>query len=48
MVMRLMADAKRNEIIEIFKVGDKGQKTKVRSTMLKIDPTQADRYNVLR
>ena len=48
MVMRLMADTKRDEVIEIFQVGDKGQKTKVRSTMLKIDPTQADRYNVLK
>lgn len=48
MVMRLLADTKRDEILEIFQVGDKGQKTKVRSTMLKIDPTQADRYNILK
>ena len=48
MVMRLMADTKRDEVIEVFQVGDKGQKTKVRSTMLKIDPTQADRYNILK
>lgn len=48
MVMRLMADTKRDEVLEIFQVGDKGQKTKVRSTMLKIDPTQADRYNILK
>lgn len=48
MVMRLMADTKRDEVIEIFQVGDKGQKAKVRSTMLKIDPTQADRYNILK
>ena len=48
MVMRLMADTKRDEVIEVFQVGDKGQKIKVRSTMLKIDPTQADRYNVLK
>ena len=48
MVMRLMADTKRDEVIEVFQVGDKGQKAKVRSTMLKIDPTQADRYNVLK
>ncbi len=48
MVMRLMADTKRDEVLQIFQVGDKGQKTKVRSTMLKIDPTQADRYNILK
>ena len=48
MVMRLMADTKRDEVLEIFQVGDRGQKSKVRSTMLKIDPTQADRYNVLK
>ncbi len=48
MVMRLMADSKRSEVLEIFEVGDKGQKNKVRSTMLKIDPTQADKYNILK
>lgn len=48
MVMRLMADSKRDEVIEIFQVGDKGQKIKVRTTMVKIDPTQADKYGILK
>ena len=48
MVMRMLADSKRDEMIEVFKVGDKGQKSKVRSTMVKIDPTQADKYNILK
>lgn len=48
MALRMMADSKREELLEIFAVGDKGQKNRVRSTMIKIDPTQADRYKELK
>lgn len=48
MALKLMADSKRDELLEIFAVGDKGQKSRVRTTMIKIDPTQADRYNALK
>lgn len=48
MAMRLFADSKRDEIIDVFQVGDKSQKANVRSIMLKIDPTQADKYNILK
>jgi hypothetical protein len=45
---QIFAEAKRNEIVEIFKVADRGQKSRVRNTMLKIDPAQSALYDPLR
>ena len=46
-LMQMFCDTKKDEIIEIFKIGDKGQKTKVKSIMIGIDPSRSDKYNVL-
>ena len=45
---QMFADTKRLEIVEIFIVADADQKTKVRSVMLSIDPSQTIAYRGLR
>lgn len=45
---QMFADTKRLEIVEIFIAADPDQKTKVRSVMLSIDPSQTIAYKELR
>jgi hypothetical protein len=45
---RMFSDTKRLEILDIFLVADADQKTKVRSIMISIDPTQTEAYRDLR
>jgi hypothetical protein len=45
---QMFADTKRLEIIEIFIAADADQKTKIRSIMLSIDPSQTIAYKGLR
>jgi len=45
---RMFSDTKRLEILDIFLVADADQKTKVRSIMIGIDPTQTEAYRDLR
>lgn len=45
---RMFSDTKRLEIIDIFIIADATQKTKVRSIMISIDPTQTEAYRDLR
>lgn len=45
---RMFSDTKRIEILDIFIVADPDQKTKVRSIMIDIDPTQTEAYKDLR
>ena len=40
-----MAINKKDEIIEIFKNGDPGQKSKIKTIMTGLDPTKASKYN---
>ena len=44
MLIQMFANAKSNEVIEIFKEGTRDQKTKVRSIMSKIDAPNASKY----
>jgi hypothetical protein len=46
-LMQMFSDTKKDEIVEIFKIGDKGQKTKVKTIMVGIDPSRSDKYNIL-
>ncbi len=46
--VQLFVNAKRDEIIEIFKGAGRGEQTKVYDIMVKIDPSQASRYNSIR
>lgn len=46
-LVQMFGDAKKDEIIEIFKLGDKGQKTKVKSIMTGMDATKSSKYDVL-
>lgn len=46
-LVQMFNDAKRDEIIEIFKLGDKGQKDKLKTIMKGIDVFKADKYDVL-
>jgi hypothetical protein len=46
-LLQMFEDTKKDEIIEIFKLGDVGQKSKVKLIMQGIDPSKADKYNVL-
>ncbi|MBK9254666.1 MAG: DUF4835 family protein [Saprospiraceae bacterium] len=47
MLLQMFSDSKKDEIVEIFKVGDKGQKTKVSSIMVGIDPNKREKYSLL-
>lgn len=46
-LLQLFAEAKRQEIVEIFKAGDRGQKLRVRNIMSKMDPAQKSVYEAL-
>ena len=46
-LLQMFGDAKKDEIVEIFKNGDKGQKTKVKTLMVGMDPSKTEKYNVL-
>lgn len=46
-MMQLFCDSKREEIIEIFKVADKGQKGKARTIMSELDSAYRRNYEVL-
>lgn len=48
MLLNLFVDTKGQELLEIFKVGDRNQKSKVYSTLTRIDPSNAGKYEVLR
>lgn len=48
MSMQLFADAKRNEIIEIYKAAPSDQKQKIYDLMTAIEPFQSNKYNVLK
>ena len=43
-LVRMFADSKRKEIIEIFKGGDRGQQTKVYNLMIALDPARTSEY----
>jgi hypothetical protein len=47
MLLQLFGDAKYEEITEIYRVADKGQKTKVRAIMVGLDKTKTEKYRVL-
>lgn len=46
-LLQRFGDAKKDEIVEIFKIGDKGQKTKVSAIMVGIDASKKEKYSVL-
>jgi len=48
MLLNLFVDTKDNELIEIFKVADRNQKSRVRTTLTRINPSNAGKYEVLR
>ncbi len=44
MIIQLFTNAKRNEVVEIFKKGDRQQKTKIKQLMTKMDASNATKY----
>jgi hypothetical protein len=46
-LIQMFSDAKKDEIVEIFKIADKGQKTKVKGIMVGIDASKTEKYSVL-
>lgn len=46
--MQIFVNAKRDEIIEIFKGAGRGEQSKVYDIMVQLDPSQASRYNSIR
>jgi hypothetical protein len=46
-ILLAFGDAKKDEIVEIFKVGDRGQKNKVSTIMVGIDVSKKEKYSVL-
>lgn len=47
MVLRMFANAKASEVIEIFKIAPRQQKTRVYAIMSKIDPANASKYRAI-
>ncbi len=47
MIIQMFANAKGNELVEIFKNGDSQQKTKVRQLMSKMDASNATKYRAI-
>ena len=47
MLLMTFGDAKKDEVVEIFKNGDSGQKSKVSAIMVGIDPSKKSKYGVL-
>ena len=48
MLLNLFVDTKGNELLEIFKVADKNQKSRVYKALTSIDPSNASKYEQLR
>ncbi|MBK8518702.1 MAG: DUF4835 family protein [Saprospiraceae bacterium] len=46
-IIQMFGDSKKDEIVEIFKIGDRGQKTKVKTIMVGMDPSKTEKYNAL-
>ena len=46
--LQMFADSKRKELIEIFKQSAKGQQKKVYNIMVRMDPSQANEYSILK
>lgn len=46
--LQMFLDAKRNEIVEIFKAGDSNQKTRIYNIMTEINPTQSSLFSDLK
>lgn len=46
--LQTFGDSKHNELVEIFKAGDQGQKAKLRSLMVLTSPSLASRYDALK
>lgn len=46
--LQMFLDAKRNEIVEIFKAGDTNQKTRIYNVMTEINPTQSTLFSALK
>ena len=44
MMLQVFANSKRDEVIEIFKNGEKAEKGQVKNTMIRIDPANAATY----
>jgi hypothetical protein len=44
MIVQMFANAKRDEIVEMWKIGNKAQRDRVMQIMLKIDPANGQRY----
>jgi hypothetical protein len=47
MLIQIFGDTKKDEIIEIFKVADRGSKIKVKTIMVGLDASKKDKYSVL-
>lgn len=47
MLIQVFGDTKKDEIIEIFKVADRGSKSKVKTIMVGLDASKKDKYSVL-
>lgn len=47
-LLKMFSDAKRTELVDIFSIAEKGQKTRVIGVMTEIDPSQSSAYKSLR
>ena len=47
-IIQIFVNAKRSEIIEIFKGAGRGEQSKVYDIMVQLDPSQASRYGAIK
>lgn len=48
MLLNLFVDTKGNELLEIFKIADRNQKSRVYAALTRIDPSNSSKYELLR
>lgn len=48
LALQIFADAKRSELVEIFKVADGNQKTRIHDLLMKINPSQSKYFEILK
>ena len=48
LALQMFADAKRSELVEIFKVADSNQKTRIFDLLMKINPSQSKYFEILK
>ncbi|HPQ21223.1 MAG TPA: DUF4835 family protein, partial [Saprospiraceae bacterium] len=47
-LLQIFSNTKREEVVEIFKVDERGPRSKIRNIMVRIDPANANKFDELK